>query len=370
MKVYMDNGATTKIDPRVLEEMMPFLKEKYGNPSSIHTVGQEAKIALEESREKIAKTINAEPEEIIFTSGGTESDNMAILGTYKTSVITSAIEHPAVINVCKTLNHKIIKVNQDGIVDLKSLEKEIEKDSLVTIMFANNEIGIIQPVKEISKIVKKKGAIFHTDAVQAFGKIPIDVKELGIDLMSLSSHKIYGPKGVGTLYVRKGIKIKPLFKGGGQEDKLRSGTENVAGIVGFAKAAELAVEEMKEDNIRLIKMRDKLIKGLLSIPNTRLNGHASNRLSNNINISFDFIEGEGLVLHLDSKDIYCSTGSACSSNKLEPSHVLTALGLSAEQAHGSLRLTLGRFNKMEEVDYVLENVKPVVEKLRKISPLK
>ena len=370
MKVYMDNGSTTQIDPRVLEAMLPFLKEKYGNASSIHTIGQEAKIALEESREKIAKLINAEPEEIIFTSGGTESDNLAILGTYKNHVITSAIEHPAVINVCKELNHTVLKVNQYGVVDLKQLEDSIEKDSLVTIMFANNEIGTIQPIEEISKICKEKGAIFHTDAVQAFGKVQIDVKKLNIDLMSLSSHKIYGPKGVGALYVRKGIKLKPLFRGGGHEGNLRSGTENVPGIVGFAKAAQIAVEEMEKDNKTLIQMRNKLIDGLLSIPNTRLNGNPENRLPNNINVSFDFIEGEGLVLHLDSKGICASTGSACSSNKLEPSHILTAIGLKPEQAHGSLRLTLGRFNNMKEVDYVLKTVPVIVEKLRKISPLK
>ncbi|MBU3904620.1 MAG: IscS subfamily cysteine desulfurase [Nanoarchaeota archaeon] len=365
----MDNGATTQVDPRVLKAMLPYFKEKYGNASSLHTKGQEAKGALEESREIIAKLINAEPEEIIFTSGGTEADNLAIYGTYKNLVITSAIEHPAVLNVCKELNHKIIKVDKFGIVNLKELEDSVEKDSLVTIMFANNEIGAIQPIKEISKICKAKDAIFHTDAVQAFGKIPINVKALGIDLMSLSSHKIYGPKGVGALYIKKGIRLKPIFRGGGHEFKIRSGTENIPGIVGFAKAAELAVKEMKKDNMKLIKMRDELIKGLTKIPNTRLNGHPKNRLPNNVNVAFDFIEGEGLVLHLDSKGICASTGSACSSTKLEPSHILTAIGLRPEQAHGSLRLTLGRFNTMKEVDYVLKVVPTMVEKLRKISPL-
>lgn len=369
MKVYMDNGATTQVDLRVLKAMLPYLKGKYGNASSLHSKGQEAKAALEESREKIAKLINAEPEEIIFTSGGTEADNLAIIGAYKGHVITSAIEHPAVLNVCKELNHTIIKVDKYGFVDLKQLEKEIKKDSIVTIMFANNEIGIIQSISEIGKICKKKGVIFHTDAVQAFGKVQIDVKKLNIDLMSLSSHKIYGPKGVGALYIRKGVRLKPMVRGGGHEFKLRSGTENIPGIVGFAKAAELAVKEMKKDNIKLVSMRDKLIKGLLIIHNTRLNGNPTKRLSNNVNVSFDFIEGEALILHLDSRGICCSTGSACSSTKLEPSHVLTAIGLKPEQAHGSLRLTLGRFNTMKEVDYVLKVVPEIVSKLRKISPL-
>lgn len=369
MKVYMDNGATTQVDPRVLKAMLPYYKDKYGNASSLHSKGQEVKIALEASREMIAKLINAEPEEIIFTSGGTESDNLAILGAYKGHVITSAIEHPAVLNVCNELNHKIIKVDNYGIINLKELENAIQKDSLVTIMFANNEIGAIQPIEEIGKLCRSRGILFHTDAVQAFGKLQIDVKKLNIDLMSLSSHKIYGPKGVGALYVRKGVKLKPLFRGGGHESNRRSGTENIPGIVGFAKSAELAVREMKKDNIKLIKMRDKLIKGLTKIPNSRLNGHPKNRLPNNVNVSFDFIEGEGLVLHLDSRGICASTGSACSSTKLEPSHILTAIGLKPEQAHGSLRLTLGRFNTMKDVDYVLKIVPEIVEKLRKISPL-
>ncbi len=370
MKVYIDNGSTTPADPRVLKAMLPYLKDKYGNPSSLHSKGQETKVGLEESRAKIAKLINAEPEEIIFTSGGTEADNLAIMGTYKGHVITSAIEHPAVLNVCKELNHTIVKVDKDGIIDLKQLEKEIKKNSLVTIMFANNEIGTIQPIERIGKLCKKKGVLFHTDAVQAFGKVSIDVKKLNIDLMSLSSHKIYGPKGVGALYVRKGIKLKPLVRGGGHEFNKRSGTENIPGIVGFAKAAEIAVKEMNKDNRKLILMRNKLIKGLLKIPNTRLNGHPTKRLSNNVNVSFDFIEGEALVLHLDSRGIWASTGSACSSKKLEPSHVLLALGLKPGQAHGSLRLTLGRFNTMKEVGYVLKIIPSIVKKLRKISPFK
>lgn len=370
MRIYLDNGATTQVDSRVLKEMLPYFSQKYGNASSLHSFGQEAKEALEVARAKIAKSINANPDEIIFTSGGTESDNMAIHGAYKGHIITCAIEHPAVINVCKSMNASVIPVDNYGFVNLEKFEKAITPESMATIMFANNEIGTIEPIRRIVDICKSKGVIFHTDAVQAFGKIPLDVKKLGIDMMSLSSHKIYGPKGVGALYVRDGIKLKPIFSGGGQEYSVRSGTENIAGIVGFGKAAEIAVKDMKTDNAKLLKMRDKLIEGVMQIPNTMLNGHPRDRLPNNANFSFDFIEGEALVLHLDARGIAASTGSACSSKKLEPSYVLLGIGLKHEQAHGSLRLTLGRFNTMKDVDYTLKVLPGVVEKLRKISPFR
>ncbi|MBU3896873.1 MAG: aminotransferase class V-fold PLP-dependent enzyme [Nanoarchaeota archaeon] len=370
MKVYLDNGATTRVDPRVLKEMLPYFTTKFGNASSLHQFGQEAKEGLEKARKQIANSIGAKPSEIIFTSGGTESDNLAIHGVYKGHIITSTIEHPAILNVCKHLNHSIIPVNEYGFINLEKFEKAINSQSMATVMFANNEIGTIEPIKRLTEICTSKGILFHTDAVQAFGKIPIDVKKLNIDLMTLSSHKIYGPKGVGALYVKEGTSVKPMLRGGGHEKNIRSGTENIPGIVGFGKATELAVKDMKKDNVKLIKMRDKIIKNLLEVPNSMLNGHPRDRLSNNVNISFDFIEGEALILHLDTRGISASTGSACSSKKLEPSHVLTAIGLRPEQAHGSLRMTLGRFNTMNEIDYTLKIVPQIVEKLRKISPFR
>ncbi|MDD5416403.1 MAG: IscS subfamily cysteine desulfurase [Candidatus Aenigmarchaeota archaeon] len=370
MKVYLDNGATTPVDPRVLREMLPYFTSKFGNASSIHQFGQESKEALEKARKQIARAINASPNEIIFTSGGTESDNLAIHGVYKGHIITSSIEHPAILNYCKHLNHTIIPVDNYGFVNFDKFEKAFTPESMASIMFANNEVGTIEPIKRLAEITKSKDALFHTDAVQAFGKVPIDVKKLGIDLMTLSSHKIYGPKGVGALYVKEGIDIKPLLRGGGHEFSKRSGTENVPGIVGFGKAAELAVKDMKKDNDKLTKLRDKMIKSLLEIPNSKLNGHPRERLSNNVNVSFSFIEGEALVLNLDMKGIAASTGSACSSSKLEPSHVLLALGIHPAEAHGSLRMTLGRFNTNKEIDYVLKQIPEAVLKLRRISPFR
>jgi len=381
-RIYMDHAASTPVREEVLKVMMPYFSEKFGNASSLHAFGREARDAIEEARAKIAKLINAEPQEIIFTSGGTESDNTAIKEiTFSNRdkgnhIITSKIEHDAVMQSCKLLEKMGFKVtylnvDKNGIVNPKDVEKAITKQTiLVSIMNANNEIGTIQPIAEIGKICKAKGIYFHTDAVQTFCKLPVDVKAMNIDLLSASAHKIYGPKGVGFLYVRKGTHIGPLLHGGGHEFGLRSGTENVAGIVGFAAAAELAHAEMTSENSRLKKLRDNLIKGILKIEDSILNGHATLRLANNVNVSFARIEGEAIVLHLDKHGIAASTGSACSSKSLEPSHVLLALGLTHMQAHGSLRLTLGKENTEKDIKHALSILPKIVEDLRKISPFK
>ncbi|MFQ6063524.1 MAG: cysteine desulfurase NifS, partial [Methanosarcinales archaeon] len=366
----------------VVKAMQPYFTEYFGNASSLHSFGREAKKVLEDSREKVANFIGAKKNEIIFTAGGTESDNMAIKGVaYKNRkkgkhIITSAIEHPAVIETCKYLEKQgfevtYLPVYSEGIVRVEDLENAItDKTILITIMHANNEIGTIQPIEEIGKIAKEKDIYFHTDAVQSVGKIPVDVDAMNIDLLSISSHKIYGPKGVGALYIRKGTKIEPLVHGGGHEFGLRSTTENIPGIVGLAKAIELRKERMQEDLEKLTPLRDYLIRGVLTnIEESYLNGHLTQRLPNNANFYFKYIEGESLILNLDRKGIAASTGSACSSTKLEPSHVLLAIGLKPEDAHGSLRLTLGRENTKKEVEYVLEALMEVVEKLRAISPL-
>jgi len=377
-KVYMDHAATTPVRKEVLEAMQPYFSEKFGNASSLHSFGREARDALEESRKIIANIINAEPEEIIFTSGGTEADNMAVkeiaFPNRGREIITSKIEHDAVMESCKLLEQMGFKVHyldvsKEGIVNLNQLKKIISpKTILVSIMHANNEIGTIQPIEEIAKICKANKVYFHTDAVQTFCKEKIDVKRMNIDLLSASSHKIYGPKGVGFLYVKKGTRIGALLHGGGHEFGLRSGTENVAGIVGFAKAACLAEKEMQSENARLKKLRDKLIQEILKIQGTHLNGSREQRLTNNINASFNRIEGESILLNLDAKGIAASTGSACSSKSLEPSHVLMALGLSHIEAHGSLRLTLGKSNNEKDINYLLSVLPKVVEDLRRISP--
>jgi len=376
----MDHAATTPVDARVLEAMQPYFSVKYGNASSLHSFGAEAKQALEESRETVAKAINAGNEEIVFTSGGTESDNTAIQGVAWAGrdkgkhVITSRIEHHAVLHTCEQLEKMgfevtYLKVDKTGTVDPSELEKSIRRDTiLVTIMHANNEVGTIEPIKEIGEITRKNGIPFHTDAVQTFGKIPIDAKDMNIDLLSVSSHKLYGPKGVGALYIRKGVKIKPMMHGGGHERGMRSGTENVAGIVGLAKATGLALASMPAEAERQAKLRDKLIKNILTIKDSWLNGHPTKRLPNNVNVSFKHIEGESILLMLDEKGIAASTGSACSSKSLTPSHVLTAIGLKPQEAHGSLRLTLGKDNSEGDVDYALEAIEDVVAKLRKMSP--
>lgn len=378
MKVYLDNAATTRLAPEVLEAMKPYFTEKYGNASSLHGFGRDAKDALERSRDIIANKINALPEEIIFTSGGTESDNLAIKGVAesfgKGHIITSKIEHPAVLGTCSKLFRKGFKityldVDKDGIVDIEQLKKEIRKDTiLISIMHANNEIGAIQPIQEIGRICRERNIIFHADVVQSFTKVPIDVSKLEVDLISMSSHKIHGPKGIGALYIRKHIKNKVRRQsfGGHHEFDLRAGTENITGAVGFAKAVGLSNDK---ENEKIEKLRDRLIKGLLEIKYTQLNGSKEKRLCNNANISFNYIEGESILLQLDMKGIAVSTGSACSSQSLKPSHVLLAIGLKHEVAHGTIRFTLSRYNTEKEIDYTIKTVKEVVENLRKMSPL-
>jgi cysteine desulfurase len=381
-KVYMDYSATTPVDPRVLEAMKPYFLKKFGNSMSLHSWGTEAKEALEDSREKVAGLMNAKPKDLIFTGSATESDNMVLKGMVYANknkgkhIIVSAIEHHCIIETAKWLERQGVEVtylpvDKYGVVDLNRLEKEMRKDTiLVSIMHANNEIGTIEPVEEIGKLCRERDVYFHTDATQSYGKIPIDVKKMNIDLLTCNAHKVYGPKGVGTLYIREGIEIEPLLHGGGHEFGLRSSTVNIAGIVGFATIAEIQKKEMNSDAIKLTKFRDNLIKETLKIEDSHLNGHPTKRLPNNANFWFAFIEGESLIIHLDMNGVAASTGSACSSESLEPSHVLLAIGLKPEEAHGSLRLTLGKYNTKEDVEYVVEILPEVVEKLRKISPFK
>ncbi|ACI19663.1 cysteine desulfurase NifS [Dictyoglomus thermophilum] len=380
--IYFDHAATTPIKKEVLEEMIPYLTEQYGNPSTIYKLGREAKKAIELARERVAKALNADIEEIYFTSGGTESDNWALKGTALANrdkgrhIITTTIEHHAVLNPLKYLEKigfevTYVPVEPNGIVDPNKIKEAIREDTiLISVMLANNEIGTIQPIKEIAKIAKEREIIIHTDAVQAVGQIPINVKDLGIDLLSLSAHKFYGPKGVGALYIRKGTRIHPFLQGGAQERNKRAGTENVAGIVGLGKAIEIANKNLNEYASKLQKLRDKLIDGVLSkIDYVRLNGDRYQRLPNNANFSFEFVEGESLLLLLDTKGIAASSGSACTSGSLEPSHVLLAIGLEPEVAHGSLRITLGEDNTEEDIDYLLEVLPEIVSKLREMSPL-
>jgi len=380
-RIYFDHSATTRVLPEVEEFMRVYFLEKWGNPSSIHSFGREARTAIETSRKQVAALFNADPTEIVFTSGGTESDNLAIKGVamykgkMKGHIITTRIEHHAVMEPCEWLKRfgfdvSYLPVSPEGFVDPGEVERAIRNDTvLISVMMANNEIGTIQPIKEIGAIAHTKGVPFHTDAVQSIGKMPIDVKADNIDLLSLSAHKFHGPKGVGALYVRKGTKIEPIIQGGGQERGLRSSTENVPGIVGLGKAAEIARRDMEPTCARMKALRDKMIKTVPEVvPKAYVNGNKIRRLVNNAHFRFDFIEGEGLILQLDMKGIAASTGSACSTGSLEPSHVLLALGLTHEQAHGSLRVTLGRENTEEEVDYLLEVLPGVVSKLREISP--
>ena len=376
MKVYLDNGATTKMDDAVLKAMQPYFTEKYGNASSLHSKGQEAKMALEESREIIAKKLNARPDEIIFTSGGTESDNLAIKGIAyskgKGHIITSKIEHPAVLKTCEELqkqNFEItyLNVDSEGFVSLQDLENSIKENTiLISIIHANNEIGTIQDIQKIGEICKKHNIPFHTDAVQSFCKEDINVKKTNIDLISISSHKIHGPKGIGALYVKKGNKLKKLIDGGKHEYNLRAGTENVSGAVGFAKAVKIS---NNKDTKHMENLRDYFIKEILKIEKVKLNGPKDNRLCNNINLAFAYIEGEAIGAYLDAKGICSSTGSACSSKELKTSHVLQAINLSPEYLNGSLRLTISKFTTKQEIDYVLQELPKIVHKLRKISPL-
>ena len=378
-KVYLDRGATTPLRKEVLDEMMPYLTNSFGNPSSIHSFGREARVAVEKARQQVADAIGASPNEIIFTSGGTEADNMAIQGVARAlssrgkHIITSAIEHHAVLDACQSLEKEgfsltFLPVDKYGLVQLKDLEKAIRPETiLVTIMFANNEIGTVQDVAAIGKICRSRGVYFHTDAVQAIGQLDVNVQEQNIDLLSMSAHKFYGPKGIGVLYKRQGVKLKPIIFGGGQERKFRPGTEYVAGIVGMGKAIELAVAEMETKTAKMRELRDYFIAGLLGIGGVTLNGHPQQRLPNNVNVSIHNAEGEALLLNLDMEGVAASSGSACTSGSLEPSHVLRAIGLKHEVAHGSLRLTLGKDTEREDIDYTLKVLKPIVARLRKIT---
>ena len=379
MAIYLDNAATTPVRPEVLAVMEPYFSQKYGNPSSMHRLGLEASSAVSDSREKIAKILNCGTDEIIFTSGGTESVNLAIKGVAfakkKGHMITQKTEHHAVLHTCKWLEKQgfevtYLDVDRFGLVYPYQVESAIKDDTiLVSIMYANNEIGTVQPIKEIAKVCKKKKVLFHTDACQAAGYLNLDVKALGVDLLTINGSKICGPKGVGLLFVKKGTSIEPILHGGGQEFNLRSGTENVPAIVGFAKALELAQKEKDAEGKKLAKLRDTLINGLLKIPNSRLNGHLTKRLPNNVNISFYGVEGESVLLMLNEKGIFASTGSACSAKSLEVSHVLNALGMSHAWAHGSIRFSLGRTTSKKDIDYVLQVFPKIISDLRGMSPI-
>ncbi|MCW4015789.1 MAG: cysteine desulfurase NifS [Candidatus Bathyarchaeota archaeon] len=382
MSIYMDYAATTPVDPRVLKAMEPYFSEEYGNTMSLHKQGRTAKKALDQSRQTVAALMNAQPDELIFTASATEASNMVIKGVAYANknkgkhIITSAIEHNCVLEPARWLEQQgyeitCLPVDKYGLVDPSKLEEKIRKDTiLVSIMHANNEIGTIQDIQQIGKICKEKNIYFHSDAVQSFGKIPIDVKQTNIDLLSVSSHKMYGPKGVGALYIKKGTKIEPLLHGGGHEFHKRASTVNVAGIVGFAQAAQIQQQEMAFDAQKQTKLRDKIINKILTIDDSHLNGHPTKRLPNNTNFWFAYIEGESLLMHLDMEGIAVSTGSACSSNDLAASHVLLAIGLKPQEAHGSLRLSIGKYTTEEGVDYVLQTVPKAVQRLREISPFK
>lgn len=378
--VYADNNATTPVAPEVVEVMLPFLREYYGNPSSMHAFGGQVHHYIEEAREKVAGLIGAEPQEIIFTSCGTESDNTAIRGTIdaypgKRHIVTTRVEHPAVKNVCQYLSARGYKITElgvdsDGMIDLEELKKSLNDDTaLVSIMYANNETGVIFPIEEIADIVKERGIPLHVDSVQAVGKIPIDLKKLPVDLLSLSGHKLHAPKGVGALYVRRGTKLTPFMIGGHQERGRRGGTENVASIVGLGKASELAQKFIDEENTRIKGMRDRLEKEVLArIPNCRVNGHPEKRLSNTTSISFDYVEGEAILLSLSEVGICASSGSACTSGSLEPSYVLRAMGVPFTSINGSVRFSLSRYNTEEDIDYIVTQLKVIIERLRAISP--
>ena len=380
--VYADNSATTNISDEVFEAMLPYLKDQYGNASSIYKLGRDAQKAIEESRAKVAKALNADPKEIFFTSCGTESDNWAIRGVCeklkargKNHIITSVFEHHAILHTCQYMERQgyevtYIPVSDKGLINPEDIRNAItNKTAIVSIMYANNEIGTIQPIEEIAKVCHEKGVIFHTDAVQAVGNVEIDVKKQGIDMLSLSGHKIHAQKGIGAIYIKRGLVLPNLIYGGGQERGKRPGTENTAAIVGLGRAMEIAVQGIPEKNERVTKMRNRLIDGLLTIPNTRLNGDREKRLAGNCNISFEGVEGESLLLKLDEHGIMASSGSACTSGSLDPSHVLLSLGLKHEVAHGSLRLSINNQNTEEDIDYILEWVPKVIEELRSMSPV-
>ncbi len=378
-QVYMDHGATTPVREEVLEAMLPFYREHYGNPSSLHAQGRAVRRELETAREKIAEILGAEAKEIIFTSGGTESNNIALRGTAKKKgtkghIITSSIEHHAVLDVCRDLEkegHPVtyLPVDKYGRVDPQTVKEAIQPDTfIISIMAANNEIGTLQPIKEIGSIAAEHKILFHTDAVQVVGQLPLDLSKIKVDFLSLSAHKFNGPKGVGALYVRKGVRINPIYIGGGQERKIRPGTENVPGIIGMSRALELTSTGMEEKSEKLSQLRDRLISGLLKIDEVILNGHPEERLPGNVNVSFEHIEGESILLSLDLQGVAASSGSACSSGSLDPSHVLSAIGLDHHTAHGSIRFSLGYGNSNNDIDYVLEIIPLIVDKLRRISP--
>ncbi|SMC59558.1 cysteine desulfurase NifS [Sporomusa malonica] len=381
-RIYFDHSATTPVDREVAELMMEYMTEKYGNPSSVHAFGRETRKAVEEAREKVAALINATPNEIFFTSGGTEGDNLAIKGVAYANrkkgnhIITTAIEHHAVLHTCEYLEKQgftitYLPVDEHAMVRMEDLKNAItDKTILISIMFANNEVGTIQPIKEIGQLAREKGIYFHTDAVQAAGNCPIDVKELNIDLLTMSGHKFYASKGVGALYIRRGVRVEEIQHGGGHERNMRAGTENVPGIVGLGKAAEVAMRDMDKKVAYVKGLRDKIIAGITEkVPHIKLNGHPDLRMPGNVNFSFMYIEGESLLLNLDLKGIAASSGSACTSGSLDPSHVLLSMGLTHEVAHGSLRVSLGRGNTEEEVNYFLNVVPEIVERLRSMSPL-
>ena len=381
-KVYLDNAATTALSPKVLEKMMPYLTDIYGNASSPHSFGQTARIGVEHAREQVARAINADPSEIVFTGCGTASDNTVLFGVAEryakkgAHIITTNVEHHAILHSCAALEKKGIKVtylpvDKDGLVTPEQVRDAItDKTILVSVMFANNEVGTIMPIPEIAAVCHEKGVLFHTDAVQAAGHVPVDVKAMGIDMLSISGHKFHGPKGVGVLYERKGIRLPSYIIGGEQEKGRRAGTENVAGIVGLGEALELAVTNMSETSARMTRMRDRLIEGIeATIPEVKLNGHRTKRLPNNVNFSIKYIEGESILLMLDMAGIAASSGSACTSGSLDPSHVLLALGLTHEVAHGSVRMTLGDDTTDEDIDYVLETLPKVAHRLRAMSPI-
>ena len=381
--IYLDNAATTKTAPEVVEAMIPYFSEYYGNPSSVYDLAGKSKEAITEGRQKIADALNAKREEIYFTAGGSEADNWALKATFEAykskgnHIITTKIEHHAILHTCEYLEKErgaritYVDVDENGVVKLDELEKAITPETiLISVMFANNEIGTIQPIKEIGRIAKEHGILFHTDAVQAFGQVPIDVDELNIDMLSSSGHKLNGPKGIGFLYIRKGVKIKSFVHGGAQERKRRAGTENVPGIVGYGVAAERAVKSMKERTAKEIELRDHLIHRIeTEIPYVKVNGDRIKRLPNNVNVSFQFVEGESLLLMLDGNGICASSGSACTSGSLDPSHVLLAIGLPHEIAHGSLRMTLSEETTKEDIDFTVDKLKEIVQYLRNMSPL-
>ncbi|NYZ75887.1 cysteine desulfurase NifS [Candidatus Micrarchaeota archaeon] len=380
-RIYLDHSATSPLDKEVFEQMRPYFSSKFGNASSLHSFGREAYEAVENAREKIAKVLNCKPTEVFFTSGGTEADNWALKGVALAKkdgrhIITSPIEHHAVLHTCQYLEKNgyrvtYLPVDKYGFVKPADVEDAIRKDTiLISVMHANNEIGTIEPIEEIGRIAKEKEVYFHSDGVQSFCKIPTDVNKLNVDMFSISAHKFYGPKGIGALYIQEGTKIEPLLHGGGHERGMRSGTENVPGIVGFGAASELGLKRMGKDSEKMISLRDRLIRETLKIKDSWLNGHPVKRLPNNAHFCFGLIEGESLILYLDERGIAASTGSACSSKSLEPSHVLLRIGLKHEEAHGSLRITLGRENTKEEIEYVVKVLPGVVKKLRAISPFK